>query len=43
MAQEAAKEDSAYLVKKEDIAERAGKMRELAFSIQSSGTAAHKS
>ena len=29
MAQEAAKEDSVYLVKKEEIAERAGKMREL--------------
>lgn len=43
MAQEAAKEDSVYLVKKEDIAERAERMRELAFSIQSSDTAAHKS
>lgn len=43
MAQEAAKEDSVYLVKEEDIEERAEKMRELAFSIQSSDTAAHKS
>ena len=43
MAQEAAREDSVYLVKEEDIEERAEKMRELAFSIQSSDTAAHKS
>ena len=43
MAQEAAKEDSVYLVKEEDIEERAERMRKLAFSIQSCDTAAHKS